>query len=161
MIITPNKGPKKAPKVSTKDKMPIWLKKIIQKTPINKPNKPITKLELLNDKKDGIKLIIEYWEGIKFAIKFVDIEAIKIKTKTKLEISKLFSFPIISDGFVRILDMFSESNFKNASAPVTMNKVKKEKIIKFKIKLKFPFFNSFSFLTYLEKSPKLKMIIEK
>ena len=42
-----------------------------------------------------------------------------------------------------------------------MNSAKKEKIIKFKIKLKFPFFNSFSFLTYLEKSQKLKITIEK
>jgi len=30
---------------------------------------------------------------------------------------------------------------------------KKEKNIKFKTKLKFPFFNSFSFFTYLLKSP--------
>ena len=36
-----------------------------------------------------------------------------------------------------------------------------QKIIKFKIKLKFPFFNSCSFFTYLEKSPKLMIKIEK
>ena len=35
-----------------------------------------------------------------------------------------------------------------------------EKIIKFRIKLKFPLFNSSLFFTYLEKSPKLTMIIE-
>ena len=34
-------------------------------------------------------------------------------------------------------------------------------IIKFKSKLKFPFFKFFSSFTYLEKSPKLKIIIEK
>ena len=43
----------------------------------------------------------------------------------------------------------------------TMKTDKKEKIIKFKIKLKFPFFNSCSFFTYLEKSPKLMIKIEK
>ena len=56
---------------------------------------------------------------------------------------------------------FQDSCFKNASTPATINKAKNEKIIKFKIKLKFPFFNSFSFFTYLEKSPKLKITIEK
>ena len=42
-----------------------------------------------------------------------------------------------------------------------MNTEKKENIIKFKIKDKFPFFNSLSFFTYLEKSPKLIIKIEK
>ena len=37
----------------------------------------------------------------------------------------------------------------------------KEKTIKFKIKDKFPFLSSFSFLTYLEKSPKFNNKIEK
>ena len=40
------------------------------------------------------------------------------------------------------------------STPITIKTENKEKIIKFKIKLKLPKFNSFSFLTYLEKSPK-------
>ena len=35
----------------------------------------------------------------------------------------------------------SGSCFKKASAPVTINNVKNEKIIKFNNKLKFPFFN--------------------
>ncbi len=38
---------------------------------------------------------------------------------------------------------------------------KNEKIIKFKNKLKLPLFNSLSLLAYLEKSPKLTIIIEK
>ena len=42
-----------------------------------------------------------------------------------------------------------------------MKTAKKEKITRFKIKLKLPFFNSFSFLTYLLKSPKLTITIEK
>ena len=42
-----------------------------------------------------------------------------------------------------------------------MNNAKNEKIIRFKIKLKLPFFSSCSFLTYLEKSPNDKIIIEK
>ena len=42
-----------------------------------------------------------------------------------------------------------------------MNNERNENITKFKIKLKFPFFNSLSFFTYREKSPKLNMTIEK
>tara|TARA_B100001564_G_scaffold344878_1_gene342897 strand:- start:8 stop:367 length:360 start_codon:yes stop_codon:yes gene_type:complete len=45
--------------------------------------------------------------------------------------------------------------------PETINNAKKEKINKFKIKLRFPFLSWLSSLTYLEKSPKLKIIIEK
>ena len=44
---------------------------------------------------------------------------------------------------------------------MTIKIEKKENIIKFIIKLKLPFFKSFSFLTYLEKSPKLIIKIEK
>ena len=76
-----------------------------------------------------------------------DAEAIKIKHKTKLVISKLFNDPIISFGFVSILDNLSGSCFKKPSTPVTINKAKKENIIKFIIKLKLPFFNSLWFLT--------------
>ena len=36
-MITPNRGPKKHPKVSIKDKIPIWLKIVSQKTATNKP----------------------------------------------------------------------------------------------------------------------------
>ena len=40
---------------------------------------------------------------------------------------------------------FSGSCFKIASTPATINNAKNENIIKLKIKLKFPFLNSFSF----------------
>ena len=62
-------------------------------------------------------------------------------------------FPIISVGFVKILSIFSIFLFKKISEPITMKTAKKEKINKFNNKLKFPFFNSFSFFTYLLKSP--------
>ena len=87
------------------------------------------------------------------AIKFVDAEAIIIKIKANIVISKSSNFPIISVGLVNILSKFSGFCFRKASDPITINKAKNEKIIKLRIKLKFPFFNSFSFLTYLEKSP--------
>ena len=98
---------------------------------------------------------------MKLAIKFVEAEAIIIKIKTKIVTSKLFSVPIISVGFVSILFKLSGSCFKKASARVTINTVKNEKIIKFNNKLKFPLLSSFSFLTYLEKSPKFIITIEK
>ena len=66
------------------DKIPIWLKKVNQNIPITKPRTTIIKLTLFNDNADGIKFIKEYCEGIKFAIKFVEIEAIAIKTKAKI-----------------------------------------------------------------------------
>ena len=159
--MTTNKGPKKAAIVSINAKIPIWLRIVNQKIPIKNPNMEIIILELLTDKDDGIKLINEYWEGIKLAIKFVEAEAIIIKIKTKLVTSKLSNFPIISVGLVKILSKLSGFCFKNESDPMTINKAKEEKITKFKIKLKFPFFNSFSFFTYLEKSPKVKITIEK
>ena len=49
----------------------------------------------------------------------------------------------------------------NTSDPTTIKTEKIEKIIKLPIKLKLPFVNSSSFLTYREKSPKLVIIIEK
>ena len=70
-----------------------------------------------------------------------------IKTKTKLVISKLSNFPIISVGLVNILFKFSGSCFKKPSAPATIKTVINEKITRFNSKLKFPFFNSFSFFT--------------
>ena len=102
-----------------------------------------------------------YCDGIKFVIKLVDAEAIIIKIRAKFVINKLSNFPIISVGLVKILDKFSGSCFKYASTPETINKAKKEKNIKFNNKLKFPLFNSLWLLTYLEKSPKLKITIEK
>ena len=75
------------------------------------------------------------------AIRLVEIEAIMINIKAKLVISKLFKDPIISVGFVSILDKLSGFCFKKPSTPVTINKAKKEKIIKFNIKHKLPFFN--------------------
>ena len=81
--------------------------------PIMKPKIAIIKLELFKVKEDGIKLISVYCEGIKLAIRFVDAEAIKIKHKTKLVISKLFNDPIISVGFVSILDNLSGSVLEN------------------------------------------------
>ena len=91
----------------------------------------------------GEKFINEYCEGIKFTIKLVDAEAITIKIKTKFVINKLSNLPIISVGLVNILDKFSGFCFRNTSTPVTINKAKKEKIIKFNIKLKLPFLSSF------------------
>jgi hypothetical protein len=53
----------------------------------------------------------------------------------------------------RILSMISKFLLKKISDPITIKTAKKEKIIKFNIKLRFPFFNSLSFFTYLLKSP--------
>ena len=159
--MTPNIGPKNALKESMKDKIPIWLKYTNQDIPTTKPKTAIIKPALFKDNKLGRKFTKVYCDGIKFAIKFVDADAMIINNKTKFIINKLSNLPIISVGFVSILDKFSGSCFKKASTPVTINKAKKEKIIKFSTKLKFPFFNSFSFLTYLEKSPKVKITIAK
>ena len=98
------------------------------------------RLALLIDNDEGAKFINEYWEGIKLAIKLVEIDAIMIKIITKFVTSKLSSLPIISVGFVSILDKFSGFCFKKASTPVTINKAKNEKIIKFKTIHKLPFF---------------------
>ena len=59
----------------------------------------------------------------------------------------LSNLPIISVGFVKILSIFSKFLFKITSAPITIKTAKNEKIIRFKNKLKLPFFNSLSFLT--------------
>ena len=99
-------------------------------------------LELFNERDEGAKLINEYWEGIKFAIKLVDAEAINIKIKAKFVMSKLSNFPIMSVGLVSILLRFSGSCFKKASVPVTINNVKNEKIIRLSIKLRFHFLSS-------------------
>ena len=48
-----------------------------------------------------------YCEGIKLATKLDDAEAMIMKIKTKLVTSKLLKDPIISVGFVSILDKFS------------------------------------------------------
>ena len=88
-----------------------------------------------------MKLINVYCDGIKLVIKLVDVEAIIIKIKTKLVISRLSNLPIISVGFVNIVAKFSGFSFKKISTPVTINKAKKEKIIKFNTILKLPFLN--------------------
>ena len=124
------------------DNIPIWLKQVNQNTPTINPKIEIITLDDLIDKDEGIKLINVYCDGIKFVIKLVDAEAIIIKIRAKFVINKLFNFPIISVGFVKILDKFSGSCFKYASTPETINKAKKEKNIKFNNKLKFPLFNS-------------------
>ena len=157
----PKIGPKKAPSVSIKDKAPTWLKKVNQNIPIKKPKIVIIIPALFIDKEKGKKLIKVYCDGIKFTIKFVDAEAIIIKIRAKIITNKLSNFPRISVGFVSVLLKFSKSCFKNASIPETINKAKNEKIIKFKIKLKFPFLSWLSSFTYLEKSPKLKITTEK
>ena len=161
MTIKPNKGQKKDPKVSKKDSIPIWLKRVSQKIPIKNPIIEIMKLEFLRVSLFGIKFISEYWAGIKFATRLVDIDAVIIKNRAITVTWRLSNLPIISVGFVKILSKSSTLRFKKASAPTTIKTEKKEKTIKLKSKRKFPFFKSFSSLTYLEKSQKLIMMIEK
>ena len=73
----------------------------------------------------------------------------------------LLNLPIISVGFVKILSISIRLFFKTISDPITINTEKKEKITKLNNKLKFPILSSLSFFTYLEKSPKLTITIEK
>ena len=75
--------------------------------------------------------------------------------------NKLSNLPIISVGLVNIRSILSKFLFKIMSTPKTIKTENKEKIIKFKIRVKLPIFNSFSFFTYLEKSPKFTITIEK
>ena len=117
------------------DKIPIWLKKVNQKIPIKNPIIEIIKLELFKESEAGRKFISEYCDGIKFATKLVDTDAITTKIEIKFVINKLSKVPAISVGLVNILDKELGPSFKNASTPVTINSAKKEKIIKFKIKL--------------------------
>ena len=77
----------------------------------------------------GAKFIREYWDGIRLAIKFVEADAIIIKIKAKIVISKLSNLPIISVGFVKILPMLSGFWFKNTSTPATINTEKIDYII--------------------------------
>ena len=91
----------------------------------------------------------------------MDIEATIIKKRTTTVICKVSNLPIISVGLVKILSKSSNFKFKNASEPMTIKTEKNENIIRFKSKLRFPFFKFFSSFTYLEKSPKLIIIIEK
>ena len=91
----------------------------------------------------------------------MEAEAIIIKNNTTDVICKLSNFPTISVGLVKILSISENFWLRKTSEPVTIKTDRIEKIIKFKIKLKFPFFNSLSFFTYLEKSPKLIIKIEK
>ena len=75
----PNNGPKNELKVSTNDKIPIWLNTVTQKIPIRKLKINIMKLALFKFKELGKKLISEYWDGIKLATKLVDADDIIIK----------------------------------------------------------------------------------
>ena len=91
----------------------------------------------------------------------MDIEATIIKKRITTVICKVSNLPIISVGLVKILSKSSNFKFKNASEPMTIKTEKNENIIRFKSKLRFPFSKFFSSFTYLEKSPKLIIIIEK
>ena len=62
--MTPNKGPKKDPAVSTNDKMPIWLNNGSQKMPIKNPKKTITNAEVFRLSLLGKKFNIVFWAGI-------------------------------------------------------------------------------------------------
>ena len=83
----------------------------------------------------------EYCDGIKFATKLVEPDARIMNIKAITVICKLSNLPIISVGFVNILSIASGPCFKKISDPTTIKSAKKEKIIKLKIKPKFPFFN--------------------
>ena len=80
------------------DRTPIWLNIGTHKPPIKKAKIPIITPEDVGDNLFGAKLIKEYWEGIKFAIKFVDAVANKIKIKAIILKKILSNFPIISVG---------------------------------------------------------------
>ena len=69
--------------------------------------------------------------------------------------------PIISLGFVSRPSTLILFLTKIISEPMTINIAKKEINIKFKTRLIFPKLSCFSLLTYLEKSPKLTIKIEK
>ena len=59
----PKNGPKKAAKVSTKDRMPIWLNKGSQNIPIAKPITAIVKPEIFKENLFGKKFNNEFWIG--------------------------------------------------------------------------------------------------
>ena len=79
-------------------------KKDNQNTPTNNPKNAIIILALLTDNDDGKKLIKEYCDGIKLAIKLVETEAIIKNINTKIVTNKLSILPTISVGFVSILE---------------------------------------------------------
>ena len=60
----PIKGPKKDPKVSIKDKAPIWLNKVSQKIPIIKPKIKIIIATFFKLSLEGIKFNKEFCVGI-------------------------------------------------------------------------------------------------
>ena len=68
---------------------------------------------------------------------------------------------MISFGLVNNLSAEIEFFVKIISDPIVNKIANKEKIIKFKNKLKFPNCISFLSFAYLEKSPKLRTSIEK
>ena len=83
--------------------------------------------------------------------------AIKDNTVKKL----LSIFPIISFGFVSNLSTDIAFFVRIMSEPRVISNAKNEKINKFKIILKLPFFISLIFFAYREKSPKVRIKIEK
>ena len=95
------------------------------------------------------------------AIKLVEQDATIIKIITTVDKKVLSSFPIISFGLVSKLSTSIKFLDRTISDPKTINTANTENNIKFIIKLKLPFINWLLFLTYLEKSPKFKIIIEK
>ena len=56
----PKNGPKKAAKVSTKDRMPIWLNRGSQNIPIAKPMTAIVKPEIFKENLFGKNLIMNF-----------------------------------------------------------------------------------------------------
>ena len=70
----------------------------------------------------------------------VEADAIIIKIKARIVTNKLFSLPIISVGFVNILERFSGFSLKYASIPDTINKAKNENINKFDLVIDWGWF---------------------
>ena len=72
---------------------------------MKKPKIPIITPEDVEFNLLGIRLIKQFCEGIKFAIKLVDAVANKIKNKA-ITLKKILSnFPIISVGLTKILSI--------------------------------------------------------
>ena len=84
------------------------------------------------------------------------IKAYEDEWKTEY-LDSIISIKIVAD----VNDAIKHITKYGSNHTESINTENKENIIRFKIKLKFPFFNSLSFLTYLEKSPKFRITIEK
>ena len=98
---------------------------------------------------------------MKLAIKLVEAEATNINNNAINVKRVLSSFPTISVGFVNNLSIEIKFFSKMTLDPNTKEIAKNEKNNKFRSKLKLPLFTSLSLFTYLEKSPKFTIIIEK